>query len=87
MPSFQATLPGKPDQMSPIRAAVPTETTATGVPSGSKPECSSYFHTTDNRLVDGASGTELANEVEKVGRSAYNGSVERTPLTITSRTC
>lgn len=25
MPSFQATLPGKPDQMSPIRAAVPSE--------------------------------------------------------------
>ena len=24
MPSFQATLPGKPDQMSPIRAADPT---------------------------------------------------------------
>ena len=64
-----------------------TETTATGVPSGSKPKCSSYFHTTDNRLVDGASGTELAKEVERVGRSAYNGSVERTPLTITSRTC
>ncbi|MCM3501526.1 hypothetical protein M3667_06475 [Microbacterium sp. P26] len=64
-----------------------SEIAAVGVPAGSTPASSSFFLTSDNRLIDGASGGVLATGIDQLGKSAFNGSTSRTPFTLSLSSC